>query len=329
MKQKILALAWPLRLFILCAVFLLVVAVAVLWWIDGTSSVDENDTTPQIFVVKKGEEIRSIAARLSSERFIRSRIVFFLLVRALGLDSKIQAGDFYINRGQSAQELAESLTHGAIDVWITIPEGFRVEEIATRLSKELAISEPDFLAVAEEGYMFPDTYLIPKQASAAAIVTLFKNNFDKKITAKMREDMVRNKQTLEDVIVLASLVEREGKNDTDRPMIAGILQNRLADEWPLQVDATLQYALGYQTQDKTWWKKSLFNEDKKISSPYNTYQNIGLPPKPIANPGLAAINAVIYPTPSNYFYYLHDPQGQAHYATTLAEHEANIARYLR
>jgi UPF0755 protein len=129
-------------------------------------------------------------------------------------------------------------------------------------------------------------------------------------------------------MVLASIVEREGRTDEDRPVIAGILLKRLNSDWPLQADATLQYALGYQAFEKSWWKKALTVEDKKIRSPYNTYLNAGLPPAPISNPGLSSIRAVVYPTVSPYWYYLHDPQGRVHYATTLEEHEQNIASYL-
>jgi UPF0755 protein len=130
-------------------------------------------------------------------------------------------------------------------------------------------------------------------------------------------------------MVLASLVEREGRTAKDRPVIAGILLRRLKADWPLQVDATLQYALGYQASDKTWWKKELTDDDKKINSPYNTYMNTGLPPQPICNPGMESIQAAIYPTSSEYWYYIHDPTGAVHYARTIAEHEANVAKYLR
>ncbi len=112
-------------------------------------------------------------------------------------------------------------------------------------------------------------------------------------------------------------------------MIAGILLKRLEAGWPLQADATLQFALGYQASGKTWWKKYLTAEDKKVRSPYNTYLNPGLPPGPISNPGLSAIGAVIYPKTTPYWYYLHDPSGGVHYAATLEEHNANIAEFLQ
>jgi UPF0755 protein len=158
---------------------------------------------------------------------------------------------------------------------------------------------------------------------------MFLDNFNKKVTPQMREDAKKTGLTFAQTITLASIVEREGKTDSDRPMIAGILLNRIKLGMPLQVDATLQYTLGYQPFAKTWWKKELSVDDKKINSPYNTYANVGLPPAPIANPGMASINAAMYPTSSDYLYYLHDKTGTAHYAKTIEEHNANIQKYLQ
>lgn len=145
----------------------------------------------------------------------------------------------------------------------------------------------------------------------------------------MREDAKTIDLSLGQVIILASIVEREGRSAEDRPIIAGILLKRLKADWPLQTDATLQYALGYQAREKSWWKKSLTLEDKNVRSAYNTYLNPGLPPGPISNPGIESIKAVIYPKESEYWYYLHDPAGSVHYATTIEEHNANVAQYLR
>jgi len=314
-------------------VFIFVVLVigmsGLLWWGDGTSAVDVKDTTPKIFSVKTGESVRSVANRLSEEKLIRSPIAFFVLVKFMGLDDNIQAGDFRLNASMNAKSVAQELTHGIVDAWVTTLEGWRVEEIATKLAKELDIPEGEFLRVAREGYMFPDTYLIPRSATAAAIVSLLEDTFKTKITSEIINDAKKRGLTESEVIILASIVEREGRNDVDRPIIAGILLKRLQEKWPLQADATLQYALGYQSSEKSWWKKSLTVEDKKINSPFNTYEHFGLPPAPISNPGLASIRAVVYPVDSDYWYYLHDPKGVAHYAKTLEEHETNIKKFLR
>lgn len=318
-----------IRLAVLFCVLFIIVVGGWLWWQDSLSAKDPQDSSSKIFVVNQGEGIRSIANRLKAEGLIKDQIGFFLKVRLLGLDEKIQAGDFRLSPSMDAQTIAEELTHGSLDVWVTLLEGWRVEEIALKLAKELAIPESEFLQYAQEGHMFPDTYLIPKTASASAVSQIFQDNFNTKVTSEIRSGIEAQGLTFEEGIVLASIVEREGNSDEDRPIIAGILLNRLNDNHPLQADATLQYVLGYQAQDKTWWKKSLFDEDKKIDSPYNTYKYTGLPPEPISNPGLAALQAVAHPTQTDYYYYIHDTQGQVHFAKTLGEHNANVERYLR
>lgn len=300
-----------------------------MWWIDAVSPVDPNDKTSQIFVVRRGEGVKSIATRLSEQRLIRSSTGFFILVKLLGIEKQLEAGDFRLNRMMNAESIAKELTHGVLDAWVTTLEGWRLEEVATKIAKELDIPETQFLQYGKEGYMFPDTYLIPRDASPAAVADIFLSTFDMKLTSSMREDAKRKGLTLEEVVVLASIVEREGRTDEDRPVIAGILLKRLLAGWSLQADATLQYALGYQPLEKSWWKKTLTEVDKKIKSPYNSYLNPGLPPGPIANPGLASIRAVIYPVDSDYWYYLHDSRGGIHYARTLEEHSANIVQYLQ
>jgi len=317
------------RFGVLIAVLIFVVAGAWLWWSDATVAVDTSDATPVTFVIAPGAGVRDIAANLSSQRLIRSPIGFFLLVKFLGIERDLQAGDYRLSRAMDASEIAQELTHGIVDLWVTTLEGWRAEEVANKLAKELDIPEAEFLKVAREGYMFPDTYLVSRDATAGAIANLFETTFDQKVTQQMRMDATKNGFTFDEVIILASIVEREGRTNEDRPVIAGILLKRLEAGWPLQTDATIQYALGYQPFEKSWWKKQLTVDDKKIRSPFNTYRTLGLPPSPIANPGLASIRAVIYPEDSSYWYYLHDPTGVVHYGATLEEHEQNIASYLR
>lgn len=299
-----------------------------LWWLDGALPVDGNDTTPVTFVVRRGQGARDIATNLSQQRLIRSSTSFFILIKLLGVEKDLQAGDYRLNRSMDSKTIARELTHGVVDAWVTTLEGWRVEEVATKLAKDLDIPEGEFLKYAREGYMFPDTYLVPRDATAAAIAKLFSDTFEAK-TAQMRAGADASGLSFDEIIVLASIVEREGRTNEDRPVIAGILLKRLDAGWPLQTDATLQYALGYQAFEKSWWKKSLTAADKTIKSPYNTYARAGLPPGPIANPGLSSIKAVINPEESSYWYYLHDEEGNIHYANTLEEHEQNIQTYLR
>jgi UPF0755 protein len=318
-----------LRLAVLFTLIVLIIFGTYIWWNDAISAANPLSKNNKIFTVTKGESVRDIATRLKQENLIRNQIAFFLWVKFSNTENKLQAGDFRLSSNMSMEKIAENLTHGTLDVWLTTLEGWRDEEIAMKLSQDFAIPEQEFLKVAREGYMFPDTYLIPKEATAGAVVKIFLDNFDKRVTQEIKDNITMQNLTLEQGIVLASIVEREGRSDEDRPIIAGILLNRLRKDWSLQADATLQYILGYQSQEKSWWKKQLFNEDKKIKSPFNTYLNPGLPPQPICNPGLSAINALANPTTTDYMYYIHDTEGVAHYAVTLVEHEANVAKYLK
>lgn len=317
------------RLLVFVFVLLFVLAGTGVWWQNATSPYDAKDETSVIFTIARGEAAKDIANNLAQEKLIRSPLGFYLFVKVSGLGQQMQAGDFRLSRSMNAETIARTLTHGMMDVWVTTLEGWRIEEIATKMAQDLAIPEKEFLRVAEEGYMFPDTYRVSQDASAAAIATMFKENLMTKLTPQMIADAQKKGMDLKKVLILASIVEREGHTNEDRPVIAGILLNRLEKDWPLQADATLQYALGYQTKEKTWWKKELTNADKEVDSPYNTYKYPGLPPGPIANPGIAAINAVIYPKKSDYMFYIHDPKGGVHYAKTVEEHNANVSKYLQ
>lgn len=212
---------------------------------------------------------------------------------------------------------------------ITLLEGWRVEEMAEKLNKELGIRQEDFLKVAQEGYMFPDTYFFEKEASASAVAKKLKATFDLKYDNVLQAKIKKLGLTLSEGVILASIVEREARSDEARTMVASILIKRFKIDMGLNVDSTIQYALGYQSQEKSWWKKQLTKNDLKISSPYNTYIHMGLPPTPICNPSLSSLEAVANADPNTpYLYYSHDSEGVSHYAKTLEEHNQNVANYL-
>lgn len=317
-----------IRIKVMFLLVLLFLGLGFVWWKQATAPVDFGNKKSITFVVNQGEGVREIASRLKEQNLIKDQVAFFLLIKRLGIDQNIQAGDFMLNPAMDAQTIAQTLTKGMLDVWVTLPEGWRNEEIALRLAQQLSLPEGEFLKFAQEGYMFPDTYSIPKNATGAAIAKIMQDNFKQKFDVSLQQQAVKEGLTIPKVVVLASILEKEARGENDRNLIAGILLKRLNKDWPLQVDATLQYALGYQAEEKTWWKKELTDLDKKIKSPYNTYLNLGLPPGPICNPGLASLKAVINPQASDYWYYLHDPQGQVHFAKTQEEHDANVAKYL-
>ena len=299
-----------------------------LWFKDATLPVDPTVTGSKIFVVNRGDSVRAIANNLKNEGFIRDPLAFFILVKRLGIEKTIQAGDFRLAASMDVAAVIEELQHGTLDVWVTIPEGWRVEEIALKLAQDLAIPEQAFVKHAEEGFMFPDTYLFPKDASASAIAKIMRDNFNSKTQDNLGELLKKAKLPIRDTVILASLVEREARLAEDRPKITSVILNRLDKGMKLDIDATVQYALGYQDDTKNWWKKELTFEDLAVNSSYNTYINSGLPPGPIANPGLDSIGAVLEPAKTNFFYYLSDKKGVTHYATTFEEHKTNINTYL-
>jgi UPF0755 protein len=200
--------------------------------------------------------------------------------------------------------------------------------MAEKLNQQLGINKSDFIKLAKEGYMFPDTYDFAPNATAADVVKVLKDNFDKKYTASLQQKIQAKGFNSVQGVILASLVEREARSDEVRKNVASIMLKRLEVGMPLNIDATVQYALGYQAAEKNWWKKSLTYDDLKINSPYNTYLYQGLPPGPICNPSLSSLNAVANADTSiPYLYYFHDLQGNTYYAKTLEEHEANVAKH--
>lgn len=295
-----------------------------------------SEDSPQIFIIKPGQPVTQIAQNLKKENLIKSSFAFRLLVSQMGIAQKIQAGDFRLSQNMTSRDIAKELTHGAIDVWVTIPEGLRIEEQAQKIEEKLKFGsnnkfqfdKKEYLKLADEGYMFPDTYLIPKDVSAANVVERLRQTFDQKVEKNILEKGGENNLSPEEVIVLASLVEREAKTNEERPIIAGILLNRLEAGVALQVDATVQYAKGYDSAKNSWWPQVSREDYRSVKSPYNTYLFTGLPTKPIASPGLESIRAASDPQDTDYFYYLHDPDGKIHYAKTIEEHNRNIQEFL-
>ena len=298
-----------------------------LWWHNGLQAINASNKTPQIFVVKNGEGVREVSNNLKTAGLIKDPIVFFLYTRINGIDKQIQAGDFRLNPSMSMADVANGLTHGTLDIWTTIPEGLRADEIADLLRSNMPSYNESWRLVlnANEGYLFPDTYLIPRDAGVNMIVTMMRNNFQAKY------DSVKNTQTTAlteaQTIIIASIIEREAIFATDRPLVASVLINRLNLGMPLGSDPTVMYALGFQAGAKTWWKQDLTADDLLINSPYNTRKNAGLPPTAISNPGLSAIEAALAPAKTDYLYFFSDKQGHLHFATTIQGHNANIQKY--
>lgn len=311
---------YTLSLFILVVILFIA---SIVWWVNGTRPEDAKDTTQKLFVVAKGESGRQIGVDLKKAGLIPDQYIFYALVKLGGFDGKIQAGDFRLSPSQKPSDILSTLTKGTLDVWVTIPEGFRATEIAEKLQKSIPTYTVDWNTKlqTEEGYLFPDTYLFPKDATVEQVISIMKNNFTVKYAQAAAHTTTSYTQS--EAVTLASLVEREGRSDTDMKYVASVLENRLNLGMALQVDASIQYIIGTTF---TWWPQPT-RADLEVISPYNTYKHAGLPPTPIANPGLTALTAVFHPADTNYLYYFTDKKGVTHFSKTLDEQNTNIAKF--
>ncbi len=294
--------------------------------------VNSSQNQKATFVIPHGQSISVIGQRLQDQGLIKNALAFRFIVWQHKLGDKVQAGSFMLSPSMSVDEVAQQLTTGTNDVWVTVLEGWRTEEIADMLDEQnLAnFDRQQFLDLAkgQEGYLFPDSYLVSRTATADMVYTLLRETFDKKITQGLKQPIAQSGQNLSDIIILASIVQREAREFDQMKLVAGILQNRLNKGMGLNVDATLQYAKGYDPILKTWWPQPL-TADKESNSPFNSYKFAGLPPHPISNPGLEAIQAALTPQKTNALYYIHDRQGTIHTAVTLDEQTRNVNQYLR
>ncbi len=287
----------------------------------------KNFPVPYQITVESGQSLFSISKELYDDGAISSRRIFEMLVLTFGNDKNISHGEYYFNQPTSVVGVALRISgrdFGINLTRVTFPEGFSNKQIGERLKKELHNFDGELffnLVKNDEGYLFPDTYTFFPWTTPEQVVTSLKDNFNKKIEV-LQKDISSSKRSLSDIIIMASIIEKEANGNNDRALISGILWNRIDAGIPLQVDAPFLYLLGKESKDLT--KTDLANK-----SPYNTYVHKGLPPTPINNPGLAAITAALHPEKSNYFYYLHDSEGNIHYAKTFAEHKKNISLYLK
>lgn len=297
------------------------------WWNSQFEAVS-NDKSEIVFVVDKGAGISQIADDLKKAKLIKSDFAFKLYAKQQNLDAKIQPGSFKLSPSMSVAAIATTLTNQPLDNWVTLLEGWRVEEMAEVLSAKFKLQSAKFIKLSKEGYMFPDTYLFAKDVTEQQIVDRMKANFDTKYTDEIRAKIKKLGLTENEGVILASIVEREARSDKVRTEVASILLKRLKIGMGLNADATIQYALGYQEDEKSWWKRHLSRDDLQVKSAYNTYIHSGLPPTPIANPSFSSLKAVANADPSTpYLYYYHDSQGNSYYAKTLEEHNQNVASH--
>ena len=308
---------------------------------------------PATFVIRPGETANEVAANLQDAGLIDNTDLFLNYLRFYGLDSQLEAGTFRIEPQLTMADLAVRLTQSyAEELELRFLEGWRVEEMTAYLSvtTPAAIDESEFLAIVQrqkrfglgaydylathppgatlEGYLFPDTYRIPLDADAAYLVDLMLRTFGRRVSPEMRDAYGSNGLTLHEAVTLASIVERETPLPEERPLVAGVFYNRLRAGMKLQADPTVQYAVGYHAPTESWWKSPLSEADLNVDSPYNTYQVAGLPPGPIANPGLEALEAVARPAVTSALYFVADcgREGAHLFSETYEEHLLNVQR---
>lgn len=304
------------------------------------------DPAPIPFSVQPGESAAAIAERLAAEHLVSEARLIHYYLRYTSLDNHIEAGDFILRQTMTVVEIASALTDAHDrEVSVSVFEGWRLEQIAEafRANPTLSLSTEEFIALAGpkgahpgsysfmgdlppgaslEGFLFPDTYFLRPGATASDAINRMLANFDAKLPADYRASAAAHGLSVYQAITVASLIEREAVVDDERPLIASVIFNRLVVGQPLEIDATVQYALG---TPENWWPPVSGLDFRAIASPYNTYYVAGLPAGPIANPSLSSILAVAHPADTQYLYYraLCDGSGRHAFATTYAEHLAN------
>ncbi len=277
--------------------------------------------------IAKNTSLTGITNLLEKNHVISSPILFKVVVTFFYGRRSINAGDYLFKNPQNLFIVAGRLARGdqgLPPIKITIPEGSTVNDIAWILLKKMPdFNVPYFIKIAHdfEGHLFPDTYVLYSNTTPTEVFTTMRKTFDTKIES-LSADIKLFGRKFEDVIIMASLLEKEATSSADRAVISGILWKRLDLGMPLQVDPPLAYI----TSNTSGF---ISLDDTKIDSPYNTYRYKGLPKGPISNPGLDAISAAIHPVKTPYYFYLSDKQGNMHYATTHEGHLLNRDKYLR
>jgi UPF0755 protein len=301
--------------------------------------------------VASGESADDIAERLEEAGVIESARLFRILVALMGVENEMVAGRYEFDRGMPTLQVIGRLRRGiTMPLTVTVPEGLRSQEAALVMERAGIVSAEDFrraLASGEyefdflagrpagaglEGYLFPATYGFSRGVTAEEVVRRMLAAFDNQVTPELRQAFRDAGLSLHEAVTLASIVEREAVRPGERPLIAGVFLNRLRRGMPLEADPTVQYALADDPQGVQrfgFWKQGLTTEDLRVASPYNTYVNGGLPPGPIANPGLASLEAVAHPAQTDYLYFVAREDGSHVFAETLEEHLRNVKEHQR
>jgi len=342
----------------------LVALAAGAWYLSGRAAeiaVKAPRTTPQTVAISQdpvpvkvlqGESPGLIARKLEREGVISNAEHFGVLAALMGVQSQLNAGDYQFTKGMPTAVVIDRLKFNVVipQFVLTIPEGWRWEQVAEHLERKGVASAADFRAALQatdyaqpflaqrppsaslEGYLFPDTYFFTVDATAHDIVARLLTTFGERFPTALQQKVAAQGLSLHQAVTLASIVEREAQVAEERPVIASVYLNRIKEGMLLQADPTTQYALAADPQSVAkygWWKKDITLDDLKVQSPYNTYFARGLPPGPIANPGLASLRAVIEPAQTDYLFFVAKEDGSHAFGKTLDEHNANIRKFQR
>lgn len=309
------------------------------WYDNWLMTPASNDEATQMFEIEAGESGQSVAAHLEEEDLITSEWAFYWYIRSNDLGQKIPVGRFLLSPSMTPYEIIETITGEPGQVIFTIPEGYTIAQIDDRLYETGLIEDNEFEYCAEncefkrewgllsgysslEGYLFPDTYFIdPNSFSSEIFIARLLDTFETKVLTDENISLIEQSgRSLDEIVITASMIEREVFLEEDMALVSGIIWKRYDSGWALGMCSTVNYITG---------KQSVSYEDTQIESPYNTYQNAGFPPTAISNPGLSAIEAAINPEASNYWFFLNTTDtGETIYATTNEEHNTNKAIYL-
>jgi UPF0755 protein len=313
---------------------IVVAATVVAWFVFGDRS---RPAAPVTVDVPPGYGIGQIGTQLENAGVVRSAALLKYYATLRGVASRVDAAEYEFPADQSLAQVVDLLAAGGRPpvVWVTIPEGYTAREIARRLDASHITSAAAFEDVAVhnslfiggaltrglEGYLYPDTYQVRRGTAAQDVASLMTDQFRRKLPKDASRIARRLGYSLPQIVTLASIIEREAKVDAERRLMAGVYYNRLKRGMPLEVDATIEYALPYH-------KSVLHYRDLEVDSPYNTYTHTGLPPTPIANPGMRSIEAALHPAHTDYLYYVYAGNGRHHFSRTLQEQQDAVRRYL-
>lgn len=318
---------------IVLSMFLLCMGFVGIWYVFYSAPtkliVNEKRFMPSgatIVVFDKNISLYDFAQKLERQGVVRSAKIFLSVIQKLSLEKKIRQGTYVFTDTHNVIQIVRivsSGTYGYTPVKITIPEGFTLSAIAKIVPNKLVdITAGDFILASKdlEGYLFPDTYFLYPYAKSSDLIALMRDNFDRKIKS-LSTDIASSGKSLSEIIIMASILEKEVQTEVDKGLVSGLFWNRIKIGMPIQADSTLTYITGKTSAQLTI-------TDLRGVSEFNSYNRKGLPPAPISNPGLVSITSAIKPTPNDYLFFLSDSKGVTHFSKTYAEHLRLKQKYI-